>query len=46
MRFRCTSRGRPDTGRAEHLAEVDVPLLFLSGDRDRMARLDLSFAAW
>ena len=32
---------RPDTKRAEHLAEVDVPLLFVSGDRDRMARLDL-----
>ncbi len=32
---------RPDTRRAEHLAEVDVPLLFVSGDRDRMARLDL-----
>lgn len=33
--------GRPDTTRARHLAEVDVPLLFLSGDRDRMAGLDL-----
>lgn len=33
--------GRPDTSRAQHLAEVDVPILFLSGDRDRMARLDL-----
>lgn len=33
--------GRPDTTRAQHLAEVDVPILFLSGDRDRMARLDL-----
>ncbi len=32
---------RPDTKRAEHLAQVDVPLLFVSGDRDRMARLDL-----
>ena len=33
--------GRPDSSRAEHLAQVDVPILFLSGDRDRMARLDL-----
>ena len=33
--------GRPDTARAEHLAEVEVPTLFLSGDRDRMARMDL-----
>ena len=33
--------GQPDTGRGEHLAKVDVPLLFVSGDRDRMARLDL-----
>jgi len=33
--------GRPDTSRAQHLADVDVPILFLSGDRDRMARLDL-----
>lgn len=23
------------------MAEVDVPLLFVSGDRDRMARLDM-----
>ncbi len=33
--------GKPDTRRAQHLAEVDLPLLFVSGDRDRMARLDL-----
>ena len=33
--------GRPDLARARHLASVDAPLLFLSGDRDRMARLDL-----
>ncbi len=33
--------GRPNTDRAQHLAHMDVPLLFLSGDRDRMARLDL-----
>ena len=33
--------GRPDTSRAQHLADVDVPILFLSGSRDRMATLDL-----
>ncbi|MDE2769452.1 MAG: alpha/beta hydrolase [Chloroflexota bacterium] len=33
--------GRPDTARAGHLKDVDVPVLLLSGDRDRMARLDL-----
>lgn len=32
---------RPDMARARHLAGVDVPILFISGDRDRMARLDL-----
>lgn len=32
---------RPDTSRAQHLEEVNVPIVFLSGDRDRMARLDL-----
>jgi predicted alpha/beta-hydrolase family hydrolase len=33
--------GRPDTKRAEHLSEIDVPLLFLSGSRDELATLDL-----
>lgn len=33
--------GRPNTARAQHLAEVDVPILCLSGDRDRMATWDL-----
>lgn len=33
--------GRPDTGRAEHLAEVDVPMLFLQGTRDTLADPDL-----
>ena len=37
--------GRPDTCRAQHVAEVDVPVLFVSGDRDRMAQLDLLQAA-
>jgi len=33
--------GRPDTKRAEHLAAIDVPMLFLSGTRDELATLDL-----
>ena len=32
---------KPDTARAEHLKEVAVPMLFLSGQRDRMAGLNL-----
>ena len=33
--------GRPSTERAEHLARVDLPLLFLQGERDQLAALDL-----
>jgi predicted alpha/beta-hydrolase family hydrolase len=33
--------GRPDTARAEHLASVDLPLLFLQGTRDALAQLEL-----
>ncbi len=33
--------GRPDTKRAEHLANIKVPMLFLSGTRDALAELDL-----
>jgi predicted alpha/beta-hydrolase family hydrolase len=33
--------GKPDTKRAEHLNEVRVPMLFLSGTRDEFAELDL-----
>ncbi|MGD9630157.1 MAG: alpha/beta family hydrolase [Pyrinomonadaceae bacterium] len=33
--------GRPDTKRAEHLAGIDIPMLFLSGTRDELAALDL-----
>ena len=33
--------GRPDTKRAEHLAKIDIPMLFLSGTRDELATLDL-----
>lgn len=33
--------GKPGTERAEHLARVQVPLLFVSGDRDALAELEL-----
>ncbi len=33
--------GRPDTKRAEHLNDVDIPMLFLTGTRDELATLDL-----
>jgi predicted alpha/beta-hydrolase family hydrolase len=33
--------GKPATTRAEHLAAVDVPMLFLQGDRDEFAELVL-----
>ncbi len=33
--------GEPGTKRADHLAQVTVPMLFLSGTRDALAELDL-----
>lgn len=33
--------GRPDTKRAEHLKQIDIPMRFLSGTRDALAELDL-----
>ncbi len=33
--------GKPDTRRADHLGSVGVPMLFLSGTRDELARRDL-----
>jgi uncharacterized protein len=33
--------GRPGTSRAEHLSDVQVPMLFLQGTRDDFAGLDL-----
>lgn len=33
--------GKPGIERADHLAQVTVPMLFLSGDRDKLAELDL-----
>lgn len=33
--------GRPSTSRADHLDNVEVPMLFLQGTRDQFAQLDL-----
>ncbi len=33
--------GKPSTERAQHLADVTLPMLFLSGTRDALAELDL-----
>src|SRR4051794_7646734 len=33
--------GKPETKRADHLAAVTVPMLFLSGTRDELAAMDL-----
>jgi hypothetical protein len=33
--------GKPSTDRAAHLADVRVPMLFLQGTRDTLARIDL-----
>lgn len=33
--------GKPGTERAEHLARVHIPMLFVSGDHDALAELDL-----
>ena len=33
--------GKPSTTRAEHLAKVAIPMLFLQGTRDELAALEL-----
>jgi predicted alpha/beta-hydrolase family hydrolase len=33
--------GKPSVARAEHLREVEIPMLFLQGTRDALAELDL-----
>jgi len=35
--------GKPDTKRAEHLTNIKVPMLFLTGSRDEFTNLDLFF---
>ena len=39
--FPLHPRRRPSTERAEHLPEVDLPMLFLQGTRDELADLEL-----
>lgn len=39
--FPLHPRGRPGQARAAHLTDVSVPMLFLQGDRDDLAHLDL-----
>ena len=33
--------GKPSTDRAAHLQEIDLPMLFLQGTRDKLAEIDL-----
>ncbi|MGE3796814.1 MAG: alpha/beta family hydrolase, partial [Thermomicrobiales bacterium] len=33
--------GKPGTERADHLAKIEIPMLFLQGTRDPLATLDL-----
>ena len=33
--------GSPSAGRAEHLRDVNIPMLFLQGTRDELAKLEL-----
>ena len=39
--FPLHQAGQPETKRADHLASVTVPMLFLSGSRDELAELSL-----
>ncbi len=39
--FPLHTAGKPSTDRAAHLADVPVPMLFLSGTKDTLAELDL-----
>jgi predicted alpha/beta-hydrolase family hydrolase len=39
--FPLHAAGKPSSDRAEHLARVSVPMLFLQGTRDALASLDL-----
>lgn len=39
--FPLHSAGKPGTERADHLRAVDLPMLFLQGTRDNLARLEL-----
>jgi predicted alpha/beta-hydrolase family hydrolase len=39
--FPLHTAGKPSIQRAEHLADVSIPMLFLSGTKDTLAELDL-----
>jgi predicted alpha/beta-hydrolase family hydrolase len=39
--FPLHAAGKPSTDRADHLTEVDVPMLFLQGTNDKLAKLQL-----
>jgi predicted alpha/beta-hydrolase family hydrolase len=39
--FPLHAAGRPSDGRGEHLAAMDIPMLFLQGSRDELAKLEL-----
>ena len=39
--FPLHAAGKPGIERAEHLKRVQIPMLFVSGDRDALAELDL-----
>jgi hypothetical protein len=39
--FPLHAPGKPSADRADHLAKVDLPMLFLQGTRDQLANLDL-----
>jgi hypothetical protein len=41
LAFPLHPAGRPGTERAAHLARIDVPMLFVQGTRDALARWDL-----
>ena len=39
--FPLHAAGQPSIERAEHLADIGIPMLFLQGTRDKLAELDL-----
>jgi len=41
LRFPLHPAGKPGIERADHLAQIEIPMLFVSGERDALAELDL-----
>ena len=39
--FPLHAAGKPSSERAAHLSDIDIPMLFLQGTRDKLAELDL-----